>query len=172
MKNRLLMLVVVVLVTLGLREFWSDQGPMAPTGGGTAQQAGGGPASLPSAPAGAASATSTASGSDALLADAYANGRSNLQVSGRGTVSRVLADDNDGSRHQRFILALASGQTLLVSHNIDLAPRIPALRPGDVVEFNGEYEWNDQGGVIHWTHDDPAGRHAGGWLRHGGQTYR
>ncbi len=89
-----------------------------------------------------------------------------------GTVSRVLADDNDGSRHQRFILALPSGTTVLIAHNIDLAPRIEGLRTGDRVEFSGEYEWNPQGGVVHWTHRDPQGRHAAGWLRHGGRTYQ
>ncbi|MCJ7592821.1 MAG: DUF3465 domain-containing protein [Woeseiaceae bacterium] len=30
------------------------------------------------------------------------------QVSGTGTVSRILPDDNEGSRHQRFILRLGS----------------------------------------------------------------
>ena len=76
---------------------------------------------------------------------------------GSGTVLRVLADDNSGSRHQRFILRLDSGQTVMVAHNIDLAPRIASLRAGDRVGFSGEYEWNAQGGVIHWTHHDPAG---------------
>ncbi len=105
------------------------------------------------------------------VAEAYANRSSGLQVSGQGTVSRLLDDDHDGSRHQRFILRLDSGQTLLVAHNIDLAPRIDSLQPGDTVEFNGVYEWNDRGGVLHWTHHDPQGEHEPGWLRHRGRTY-
>ncbi len=98
--------------------------------------------------------------------------RSGEQTSGSGTVLRILADDNDGSRHQRFILEVAGGRTLLVAHNIDLAPRIAGLKVGDTVEFYGEYEWNDKGGVIHWTHHDPNGRHVGGWLQHGGRRYQ
>jgi hypothetical protein len=98
--------------------------------------------------------------------------RSGQQVSGIGTVVRVLADDNDGSRHQRFILELGSERTLLVAHNIDLAPRIPSLSKGDTVSFYGEYETNPQGGVIHWTHHDPQGRHAAGWLEHEGRRYQ
>lgn len=68
--------------------------------------------------------------------------RAGQQVSGIGKVTRVLADDNDGSRHQRFILEMNSGRTLLIAHNIDLAPRISALRTGDTVSFYGEYETN------------------------------
>jgi hypothetical protein len=94
------------------------------------------------------------------------------QVQGSGMVLRVLPDDNQGSRHQRFILELSSGRTVLVAHNIDLAPRIPALEGGDTVSFYGEFETNDRGGVIHWTHHDPQGRHPGGWLEHKGQRYQ
>jgi hypothetical protein len=61
--------------------------------------------------------------------------RSGQQVSGIGTVVRTLSDDDDGSRHQRFILELKSGRTLLVAHNIDLAPRVSSLRSGDTVAF-------------------------------------
>jgi hypothetical protein len=116
------------------------------------------------------SESSPAGGSAALLA-AISEQRSGTQVSGEGVVKRLLPDDNDGSRHQRFILTLPSGQTLLVAHNIDLASRLSSLRTGDTVEFHGVYEWNPQGGVIHWTHRDPAGRHEDGWLRHAGLTY-
>lgn len=96
---------------------------------------------------------------------------SDVQVEGAGVVARVLPDDRKGSRHQRFILRLASGNTLLVAHNIDLASRIPNLKVGDHVEFFGEFEWNEEGGVIHWTHHDPAGRHPDGWLKHRGKIY-
>ena len=77
---------------------------------------------------------------DSILADAFARRQSNLQVTGRGTVSKLLADDTSGSRHQKFILKLSSGQTLLVAHNIDIAQRVANLREGDVVEFFAEYE--------------------------------
>jgi hypothetical protein len=98
--------------------------------------------------------------------------RTGDQVRGSGTVIRILSDDDTGSRHQRFILRLPSGQTLLIAHNIDLAPRIPALHAGDRVSFYGEYAWNNKGGVIHWTHRDPAGRHIAGWLEHDGRRYQ
>ncbi|GAA3551541.1 DUF3465 domain-containing protein [Zobellella aerophila] len=108
---------------------------------------------------------------DPLMA-AYRNRQSDLQVEGSGRVVRLLADDNKGSRHQRFLLALPSGQTLLIAHNIDLAPRINGLKVGDTVAFYGEYEWNDKGGVVHWTHHDPRGRHPGGWLKHNDRVYQ
>ncbi len=98
--------------------------------------------------------------------------RAGQQVRGIGTVTRILPDDNDGSRHQRFILRLSSGRTLLIAHNIDLAPRVSSLRTGDTVAFYGEFEANPQGGVIHWTHRDPRGRHTEGWLEHNGRRYQ
>jgi hypothetical protein len=98
-------------------------------------------------------------------------GRSGEMVDAIGAVRKVLPDDLDGSRHQRFLLDLG-GHTVLVSHNIDLAPRVEGLRAGDPVSLRGQYEWNEQGGVIHWTHHDPDGRRPGGYLEHEGRTYR
>ena len=109
--------------------------------------------------------------SDDPIARAFASRASDIQVEGEGAVIRVLEDDLNGARHQRFIVQLASGQTLLITHNIDIAPRVDALEVGDSVRFNGEYVWNEKGGVVHWTHHDPRGRHVAGWLIHNGKTY-
>ena len=103
---------------------------------------------------------------------AYQNRLTHHQLSGTGTVTKLLKDDNQGRRHQRFIIRVASGRTLLVSHNIDLAKRIEGLGVGDAVSFYGEYEWNAKGGVIHWTHHDPEGRHPAGWIKHRGRIYQ
>jgi hypothetical protein len=113
-----------------------------------------------------------AAGDDSSIGRAFKNRTSNVQVEGEGVVTRILADDLDGDRHQRFIVRLASGQTLLITHNIDIAPRVNGLREGDSVRFKGEYVWNEKGGVIHWTHHDPEGRHVAGWLKHKGRTYQ
>ncbi len=108
----------------------------------------------------------------AIGSDVLSKNESNQQVSGQGVVTRLLADDTNGSRHQKFILKLSSGQTILVAHNIDLAPRISSLKEGDSVQFYGEYEWNEKGGVLHWTHRDPNGSHVAGWLQHQGRKYQ
>lgn len=92
-------------------------------------------------------------------------------VLGEGIVQKVLKDDNEGSRHQRFILDIGEGKTLLVAHNVDLAPRLPDLQVGDRVQFYGQYESNHRGGVLHWTHRDPAKRHTAGWLHYKGKRY-
>lgn len=108
----------------------------------------------------------------ARIQQAYQQRQSDIQVQGAGEVVAVLKDDNEGSRHQKFILELSNGQTVLVAHNIDLAPRIQNIQKGDRVEFFGEYEYSEKGGVIHWTHHDPARKHVGGWLKHQERTYQ
>ena len=111
--------------------------------------------------------------SNETVTTAFRSHQSDVQVSGVGVVNRVLPDDREGGRHQRFTLQLTGiGQTVLIAHNIDIAPRIPALQPGNTVSFNGVYEWNDKGGVVHWTHRDPDGKHQTGWLKHKGKTFQ
>ena len=129
-------------------------------------------AQLPKQAVAAAEVVDKVSAGEQAIRQAFDGKLSNQQVTGKGTVLKVLPDDREGARHQRFILQLPVGITVLIAHNIDLAPRIANLRTGDTVEFNGEYEWNSKGGVIHWTHHDPHGQHEAGWLRHDGTTYQ
>lgn len=91
-------------------------------------------------------------------------------ITDHGEILRIYPDDDHGSRHQRFIVRLQTGQTLLILHNIDLVRRIP-IREGDRVEFRGEYEFNEKGGLVHWTHHDPVGQHEAGWIEHEGVMY-
>ena len=95
------------------------------------------------------------------------------QVLGCGTVIKVLKDDNEGSRHQKFLVKIDNypNITVLIAHNIDLAPRIEGIQAKNPIRFYGEYIYNDKGGVVHWTHRDPASRHQDGWLEYQGQQY-
>ena len=102
---------------------------------------------------------------------AFQQQQSDIQLEVNGTVVKILPDDVKGSRHQRFIIKIASGQTIFIAHNIDLAPRVHQLNVGDNISIYGEYEWNAKGGVLHWTHHDPAKRHIDGWIKHHGETY-
>lgn len=148
-------LTIAVTIIVGILAFLNEQG-FLPTGGVSTN---------------GSIATQSSDNATRAIAAAYRAQRSDVQVRGEGVVKKVLRDDNEGSRHQRFLLKLDNGQTLLVAHNIDLAPRIANLQAGDSVGFYGEYEWNNQGGVLHWTHHDPRGKHPDGWLKHKGRTY-
>ncbi len=109
---------------------------------------------------------------DADFKEAFKQQRSGIMLEGAGIITTLLRDDDEGARHQRFIVTLASGQSLLIAHNIDLAPRIHHLKKGDNISFYGQYEWNKKGGTIHWTHKDPQNRHTDGWLKYQGKIYQ
>lgn len=91
---------------------------------------------------------------------------------GIGFVKRLLPDDVTGSKHQKFIVETSRQQSVLIIHNIDIATKIHNLKKGDKIEFQGEYQWNSNGGIVHWTHKDPHGIHPSGWLKHKDKTYQ
>ena len=108
------------------------------------------------------------------IEQAHAQHRSHVWVDGGGTVTRLLRDDRKRPRHQKFIVRIGNGPnsfTVLVAHNIDLASRVP-LQKGDDVTFRGEYLWSEQGGTVHWTHEDPEKKGQGGWIRWKDFVYR
>ena len=103
------------------------------------------------------------------LVSLFQNKQSDQFLTVQGQVYRLLPDDNKGSRHQRFLIYV-NNVSVLVAHNIDLAKPVP-LAKGDTVTLHGEYEYTPKGGVLHWTHHDPKGRHSGGWIEHKGKRY-
>jgi Protein of unknown function (DUF3465) len=109
---------------------------------------------------------------DAAIITDFHNHQSNLEVTADGTVVRLLADRSSSTgTHEQFIIRLASGDlTVEIEHNISIAKRVP-VKEGDQVIVHGEYVWNAQGGLIHFTHHDPQGTHEGGYIVDGGTTY-
>lgn len=107
---------------------------------------------------------------NATLSAAARAHESGIEVDASGRITRILPDDTKGARHQRFLVRIGDSLTILVAHNRDLAPYIP-LQPGDSVVLRGEYIWNERGGMIHWTHHDPAHRHEPGWIEYHGRRY-
>lgn len=178
-RSRVLGTIVAVVVVLVAGYYGIDLTGEAPapapsspplsSGGASAR-----PASAGSGAGGASVANETLSIDASEVVAAMNARRSDVMVSVTAEVVRVLGDDNEGSRHQRFLLGIddegATHGTVLVAHNIDLAERVP-LDEGDVVRVRGEYEWNEKGGVIHWTHHDPKGWREGGWIELGGERY-
>jgi uncharacterized protein DUF3465 len=126
------------------------------------------PAGQPVAPPAPPAPSST----DAAILAAIEGHRSRVWGVAAGTVERLLEDDRKGIPHQRFIIRIETGTTILVDYNLDLAPRITPLDVGDSVVVRGEYHWSGQGGRIHWVHRDPSGAPGGGWLRVRGRLYQ
>lgn len=108
---------------------------------------------------------------DKIIEQAYRAKRSKVWVESVSRVIKLFRDDNVGHRHQLFLVKLANDLTLKVAHNIDLAPRVP-VKVGDTLHMRGRYEYNDKGGVMHWTHHDPQNRGPGGWIWHKGKCYK
>jgi hypothetical protein len=105
------------------------------------------------------------------IEELYENRQSGVMVQFEGLVIKLLSDDNEGSRHQRFIVKISDRRTVLVAHNIDVAARVPIKLDSNITIY-GQYEWNEKGGVVHWTHEDSIGTHEGGWIEFQGKVYQ
>jgi hypothetical protein len=118
-------------------------------------------------------ACAAATADNAAVQNDYAARRSAVEVTAEGVVTAVLPDDTGPSgTHQRFIIRLAGAtQTVLIDNNVTVGQRVP-IATSDDVTVHGEYIWNDQGGLIHYTHHDPAPGHEGGWIDHNGVRYQ
>ena len=118
------------------------------------------------------SASASASPDDATIAADFANHRSQLEVTADGVVVRILPDRSSSTgTHEQFIVRLSSQSlTVEIEHNITIGRRVPVAL-GDKVIVHGEYIWNAEGGLIHFTHHDPQGTHENGYIIDNGTTY-
>lgn len=112
------------------------------------------------------------SASDRKLARAFSQGHTEFFIRVKATIRASLPTDYDGIRHQKFLVELSTGQTLLIAHNIDLASPVRRLRVGEKILIYGEYIWNAEGGLLHRTHDDPDFLLPHGWIRYQGRKYQ
>ena len=116
-------------------------------------------------------ASATANMDAGAISEAFSAHRNLPLVQGSGIVVKILKDDTKGLKHQKFLLKVSDNITILIAHNLDLAPRVEDIHEGDVIEFKGEYIYTPKGGTVHWTHKDPRGDHQAGWLKHNDKTY-
>ncbi|MBX9693137.1 MAG: DUF3465 domain-containing protein [Cyanobacteria bacterium] len=104
------------------------------------------------------------------IIDAQSRQLRRVEVVTSAQVWRLLPTDNNGLRHQKFLIRLNNGTTVLVANDLTMGQMVP-VQPGDVVEIKGEYIWTKRGGVLHWTHRSDSA-HPSGWIRLGDQTYQ
>src|SRR5271163_3573138 len=100
---------------------------------------------------------------DAQLLYDQANQLSKVEVTAIAQVKKLLPDDTRGLQHQKFLLILSNGTTVLIANDLTYGQRVP-IQAGDVVKIHGEYVWNRLGGLIHWTHRSDTPRHDSGWI--------
>jgi hypothetical protein len=127
---------------------------------------------------------------NAVVCRASAASASHVEVVARGIVTQTLGSSNGAlgssngvvgssngavgssngvaGTHEGLMMRLNSGcgLTVRVEINTDFTGEI-RVRPGQSITVKGEYETDPDGGVIHWTHRDPRGHHADGFVRVG-----
>ena len=95
-----------------------------------------------------------------------------VQYSGTVTTPPVFFFSKHSHRvHEQFDVRADDGSTFRVVDNVSIAPRVPA-HPGDHVSVQGDLlHVRGQPPIVHWTHHDPAHRHADGFIRWRGKQY-
>jgi hypothetical protein len=123
------------------------------------------------APAAPAATASDIAAQNAAIQRAFEQHSDGAELTATGMVDRVLSDQSGPSGpHERFIVRLSSGMTVLIEHNLSIAPRVP-VAVGMPVTVHGEYVWNAEGGLLHFTHHDPDRSHEAGYILYSGRRY-
>jgi hypothetical protein len=106
----------------------------------------------------------------AAVQDAHLYRQTGFIAEVEGIVARILMDDREDRRNQKFTIRLTNGQMLLVIHDQEVAGRVP-VSVGDTVLVRGEYVWTETGGTLRHTQRDYSTRRLHGWIDHRGERY-
>ena len=99
--------------------------------------------------------------------ESNSNGHVEVYIPDASVVSVLGERAGASGEHEGFIIR-ASDRTFKVEDNVDITGPIP-LRRGQAVSLLGQLECDDY--VIHWTHHDPRGHHASGYVKVNGKLY-
>ena len=78
---------------------------------------------------------------------------------------------NTQAEHEAFDVRSDDGARAEIVDNVKLAPRVP-VQPGDRIVVRGELvPQTAHGPLVHWTHHDPSGLHADGYIDFAGRRY-
>ena len=94
---------------------------------------------------------------------AFSNKLSGIGVINKGKVIKILEDGHKGTHHQRFIIRIPSGRSVLIAHNIEQAYQVK-IKINDEVETKGNYVWSKYEGLLHNTHHANRGEHDDGYI--------
>ncbi|NUN05797.1 MAG: DUF3465 domain-containing protein [Bdellovibrio sp.] len=96
--------------------------------------------------------------------------RVNYVEGGSLTVTKVLPNDEDGRKHQKWMVRLSNGNTMQAVYNSDMCPEVP-VKVGDVIAMGGMFLWTNSGPMLHWLHHDPRGNRPDGYVYVNGKYY-
>ena len=105
-----------------------------------------------------------------VLADAYLNKKSGMMAEVQGQVTRLIMDEEESARVQKFVICAISGQSRLVTHDLSRSDRVP-VAIGDKVMVRGEYVWSEPGGTLICPTRDNGSGGRNGWIEHKGERY-
>ena len=101
------------------------------------------------------------------VATGFQKHESGIWLTVSAIIARLLPDSYGRNEHQRFIVRCPSGQTILIVNDVSIGQRVP-VGMGQRVVVRGQYVWNRQGGLIHFTHHRDGN---GGWILFQGHVY-
>lgn len=108
---------------------------------------------------------------DAQIIQAQSQQARKVELTVTAPIKKMLREEDYREPHQRFLLMLSNGTTVLVANDLQYGTYAP-VQEGNVVRIHGEYIWNERGGVLHWTHKSDEPRHESGYIDFNGMRYQ